>query len=167
MNLTGKQLVEKNIITGAIPEENIQQCGIDLNLIAVQKVEGGGFIPASGKTKLADRVVILPELMDGKSIFILNPGVYDFTFSQGCNTPSDQRLDLIQRSSCSRNGLFIRSAVFDPGFKTDNIGTMVMVMLPIAIEVGARVAQIVAISSNTVDNLYNGQFQGDNQRNSN
>jgi deoxycytidine triphosphate deaminase len=60
--------------------------------------------------------------------------------------------------------LFIRSAIFDAGFQTEQIGTMVIVLVPIDIEVGARVAQIVAHNSNEVENQYNGQWQGDQQR---
>ncbi len=170
MNLTGQELIDKGIITGEILPENIAQCGVDLNVIEVEQVVGKGTIPKTGKTVLAERKKIFPvkgyDANQNPEIehFELSPGVYDFTFLQGCKVPKNQRLDIVQRSSCSRNGLFIRSAVFDPGFETEHIGTMIQVMQNIRIEKGARVAQIVAIASNEVNNLYDGQWQGDKQR---
>ena len=166
MNLTGKQLRE---FISNVPEQNVQQHGIDLNVISVSKVISRGLIPVEGKTIIGRREEIKPTVRvleaDRKgSVLSLDPGVYDFVFAQGCKVPPNLWLEIIQRSSCSRNGLFIRSAIFDAGFQTENMGTMVIVMIPIDIEVGARVAQITSHLSNTVDNLYQGQWQGDNQR---
>lgn len=177
MNLTGKELLAKEIITGLADEngnlkqeytDNIQQHGIDLNLIRVQRIDGPGFIPLEGKTVLASRTDILhiEKAVDGRiaKVWQLEPGAYDITFAQGCAVPPDQRLEIVQRSSILRNGGVLRSSVFDAGFRTDRIGTVVVFHEPIMIEVGARVAQIVAIGSNEVENLYNGQWQGDKQR---
>lgn len=170
MNLTGKELIAAKIITGRIVPDNIQQHGVDLNLIKVEKIQGPGFIPVAGKTVLAKRIFIQPEEMiaPGTTIPILawqlEPGAYDITFEQGCNIPADQRLQIVQRSSGIRNALIVRSALFDAGFTTSHIGTVMIVHEPINIEVGARIAQIYATTSNLVENLYNGQWQGDAQR---
>jgi len=173
MNLTGKQLVEQRIIIGQIDAENIQQHGVDLNLISVSKIVGCGTIPKEGKTTLAHREVVNPKegfTFEGNEprkdmlCWYLEPGMYDITFAQGCVVPPNQRLEIYQRSSLLRNGAILRSSVFDAGFKTTSIGTVIHIGQPIIIEVGARVAQIVAVASNVVDNLYNGQWQGDKQR---
>lgn len=161
MNLTGKQLVDRGIITGPIEEDNIAQHGVDLNLIKVERIDGNGYIPAKGKTKLASRTPM--ELIDGK-YWHLTPGTYDITLAQGCNIPPDQSMQIVQRSSLLRNGTVLRSSLFDAGFYTDNIGTVFIVTVPITIEYNARVAQIVSSVSNTVDNLYDGQWQNDKQR---
>lgn len=163
-NLTGKELVEKGIITGPIGEDNVQQHGVDLNLRIVQRVVGGGVIPLEGKTILASRSEIRPIEIDKKLYWQLDSGVYDITFDQGCKIPEDQLLLIRQRSSLLRNGTMLHSSVFDAGFETEQIGTVMHVRVPIAIEVGARIAQIYAHESNIVENLYNGQFQGDKQR---
>jgi len=168
-NLTGKQLVEKGIITGPIAAENVAQHGVDLNLIKVEKIVGKGFVPKVGKTKLATRLIILSGQVqvDGDVIedaWYLEPGSYDITFAQGCEIPSDQMLLIRQRSSLLRNGAILHSSCFDAGFRSSNIGTVLHVRIPIIIEVGARVAQIYAHESNVVENLYNGQFQNDSQR---
>jgi deoxycytidine triphosphate deaminase len=165
--LTGKQLTT---FISNVPDENIQQHGIDLNVVSVSKVISRGLIPKEGKTILGQREEVKPSIRvlepdrKGSAVLSLDPGVYDFVFAQGCSVPKDKWFEVIQRSSGSRNGLFIRSAIFDAGFQTEQIGTMVIVLVPIDIEVGARVAQIVAHNSNEVENQYNGQWQGDQQR---
>lgn len=168
MNLTGKQLVEQEIITGDIMEENIAQHGVDLNLIEVRRISGPGFIPLEGKTKLATRSLVEKEEIniDGQSVigWKLPPGAYDITFVQGCNIPANQRLQIVQRSSLLRNGAIIRSSMFDAGFNTKHIGTVIHLSEELWIQEGARVAQIYATESNIVENLYDGQYQNDKQR---
>ena len=166
MNLTGQQLVELGIITGPIDSENIQQHGVDLNLIRVQKVIGKGTIPQEGKTVVAIREDVEPVTFEenGLPFWDLQPGVYDITMAQGCNIPANKRLKIVHRSSLFRNGGQLNSALFDAGFQTDNIGTVMILSIPMLIEVGARVGQAYTDESNVVQNLYNGQFQNDIQR---
>lgn len=180
MNLTGQEIVDKGIVFGPISEENIQQHGVDCNLIGVKRIVGKGFVPTEGKTILTQYQPMLPakvEILmnnDGKPhtpvetrtafAWQLEPGVYDITLAQGCRIPPDQRMKLIHRSSIYRNGSNIVSALWDAGFETQNMGTVLHVFVPIQIEVGARVCQAYCTSSNIVDNLYDGQFQKDSQR---
>jgi deoxycytidine triphosphate deaminase len=71
-----------------------------------------------------------------------------------------------QRSSLLRNGAIIASSIFDPGFETDNMGTIMIVTATIFIEKDARVGQMYFHECDEVseDKLYNGQFQNDKQR---
>lgn len=174
MNLTGKQLVDLAIITGAVFSENIQQHGVDLNVIAISEIagyrdEGVVYADASKglKTKLAARIECVKNEDEYGIFWYLEPGAYEVTFSQGCTVPADKMLLIRQRSSLLRNGTILHSSVFDAGFKTDKIGTVMLVATPIKIYVGARIAQIYAHNSNTVENLYDGQWQGDVQRKEN
>lgn len=171
MNLTGKQLVERGIITKVDNPECIQQVGVDLELIEVRRIVGKGFIPKEGKTKLAERQFINPievrGLTSGDSkhfCWDLPAGTYDIVVKQGCKIPSTQRLRIVHRSSAFRNGTELNSSMFDPGFETENIGTIIHVDEPILIEVGARIGQAYVTEVNPVENLYNGQWQGDKQR---
>lgn len=166
-NLNGKQLVEQGIITNVKNPNCIQQVGVDLELIKIEQVVGSGFVPKEGKTQLAARMEIIPqEQPDGKSLWFLEPGVYDITLAQGCKIPADQRMRIVQRSSFLRNGAILSSSMFDPGFKTENMGTILHVKIPMIIEVGARVGQAYTTNVNEVDanDLYDGQWQGDKQR---
>lgn len=166
-NLNGKQLVEQGIITNVKNTECIQQVGVDLELIKVEQVVGSGFVPKEGKTQLAARVEVQSQSQpDGKSLWFLEPGVYDITLAQGCKIPADQRMRIVQRSSFLRNGAILSSSMFDPGFETKNMGTILHVKIPMVIEVGARVGQAYTTNVNEVgeEDLYNGQWQGDLQR---
>jgi len=71
-----------------------------------------------------------------------------------------------QRSSLLRNGAIIASSIFDPGFTTENMGTIMIVTATIFIEQDARVGQMYFHECDEVneENLYNGQFQNDKQR---
>ena len=168
-NLNGKQLAEFGIVTGPLGEDNIAQHGIDLNVVKIERLLGGGLIPKVGKTILGDRELVNPYIPDALEnediIWKLQPGVYDVTFAQGCKIPKDQMLLIRQRSSLLRNGVIIHSSVFDAGFETENMGTIMVVNLPITIVFEARIAQIYAHHCNDVENLYEGQFQKDQQRN--
>lgn len=161
--LNANELIARGIITGPITEDNIAQHGIDLNVIQISRiVGGGGTIPAKGKTLIPryDEV----NFQQGSSVWKLEPGMYDVVFAQGCNIPSDQMLLIRQRSSLLRCGAFICSNVYDAGFKTDHLGTMLTVIYPINIEYNARIAQIYNHQATSVDNLYDGQWQNDSQR---
>lgn len=157
-----KELVDKGIVTGPILEKNVQMHGVDLNLVAVKRVLGGGHIPLLGKTVLGSYEDV--PVVDG--MWKLDPGVYDITFAQGCKIPNDIMMLIRQRSSLLRNGTFLHSSVFDAGFETEQMGTVMTVQLPITIEEGARVAQIYSHQGTPVgeDRLYTGQWQGDKQR---
>lgn len=158
--LNSKELIERGIITGPIEEENIAQHGIDLNLIKVERLINSGRIPKKGKTQLPLYEAIEPI----RGNWVLYPGIYNITFAQGCKIPNDQMLLIRQRSSLLRCGGILHSSVFDAGFETDQMGTMVNIIHPIEIEVGARIAQIYNHETTPVENLYDGQFQKDKQR---
>ena len=87
--------------------------------------------------------------------------------AQGCNIPEDVTLLIRQRSSLLRNGASLHSSVFDPGFATDSIGTVLTVTTQLRIEQGARICQIYGHENEPVnkEDLYNGQWQNDSQRN--
>ena len=170
MLLTSNQLMDRNIIT-KVYEENVQQNGIDLNLIKVERIKFGeiGFIPKEGKTKLPQYEEVLPEQVttngaDCLHFWNLKPGTYNITLEQGCKIPKNVGFEIFQRSSLLRCGTFIRSSWFDPGFETENIGTIMFVTECIRIECGARVAQVIASESKEEATKYKGQFQNDQQR---
>jgi len=164
--LNGKRLVEREIISGKIEQENVSQHGIDLNVIEIQQIFGGGVIPQKGKTTLGkcEKVELTFDKENGTNFWLLRPGVYDVKFKQGCSIPDDMMMLIRQRSSLLRNGTILHSSVFDAGFKTKNIGTVMVVNCPIMIEYGARIAQIYGHACDKVENLYDGQWQGDSQR---
>ena len=174
--LTGKEIAERNIIRNFL-EENIQQKGIDVRVCDIRKVNstGGGMIPSgnSRKTKIPDTIDPSPAASytycynpDGsKNLgWKLSPGYYEVMFDEGCDIPADCAMYFKTRSSGIRCGIEVRSGLFDPGFKTEHMGAFIKVELPVFIEEHARIAQVIIDSSSEAENLYNGQWQGDNQR---
>ena len=175
--LNAKQIIDEGLLLLEHTQGKPAQVGYDLSLKSVQKVGtsrvvGGTFNKDAkigkvlkDKTELTTYVPIDSINLDGVEGWLLYEGVYDITFNEGCNIPNNRVAFIKQRSSLYRNGTIINSPVFDPGFKTDNMGTLLYVFEPIFIEINARVAQIYFHECVSAE-MYDGQWQNDKQRNS-
>ena len=173
--LNAKQIIDEGLLLLEHTQGKPAQVGYDLSLKSVQKVGTsiGNGIYATGvigkvlkdKTELTTYTPKDTINLDGVTGWLLHTGVYDITFNEGCNIPDNRVAFIKQRSSLYRNGATINSPVFDPGFKTDNMGTLLYVFEPIFIEINARVAQIYFHECVSAE-MYNGQWQNDKQRNS-
>ena len=164
--LNSKQIIEEGLLKLENTHGKPSQVGYDLSIQSIQKVVSStqiGFI-LKDKTILAHYEPLQPTKLDGYNGWILYPGVYDITFHEGCKIPADRTAFIKQRSSLYRNGAIINSPVFDPGFETQHMGSLMYVHETVFIEQDARVAQIYFHPSTTTDNLYSGQFQFDSQR---
>jgi deoxycytidine triphosphate deaminase len=173
--LNVKQIIEEGLLKLDETKGKPAQVGYDLSLKAVQKVGssrviGGTFNKDAkigkvlkDKTELTTYVPIESIKLDGAEGWLLYEGVYDITFWEGCNIPENRVAFIKQRSSLYRNGAIINSPVFDPGFKTDNMGTLLYVHETIFIEKDARVAQIYFHECAPAEK-YDGQWQNDKQR---
>ena len=166
MQLTGKQIIEKGIITNYC-EEGVQQQGIDVRLKSIRTMLNKGKVPTQGKTILP--LYYKQEFGEddcGHSLVELSPGYYEVEFEEACNIPNNMVLNYKTRSSLVRCGAIIHSGQFDAGFKTQNMGAFLHVIRPIILEKGARLAQAIVTESYPVDdeNLYDGQWQNDKQR---
>ena len=170
MQLTGKQIVEREIIKGYCADA-IQQQGIDVRVDDIYKVlsDGSALIPMKGKTsKFNTEKIAWHPKHTGASVIHLEPGYYEITLMESCSIPNNAVLNFKTRSSLVRNGMTVYSGQFDAGFNTDAMGCFLEVRFPVTIERGARIAQAAITETAEVgsDDLYNGQWQGDKQRNS-
>jgi deoxycytidine triphosphate deaminase len=176
--LNAQQIIDEGLLKLDETKGKSAQVGYDLSLKAVQKV--GTSMSNSpynvskdnrigkvlkDKTELTAYSPIDTINLDGVEGWLLYQGVYDITFNEGCKLPNNRVAFIKQRSSLYRNGAIINSPVFDPGFETQNIGTLLYVHETIFIEKDARVAQIYFHECNGAE-LYDGQWQNDKQRNS-
>ena len=176
--LNTKQIIDEGLLLLENTKGKPAQVGFDLSLKAVQKI--GNRISNSpynvsrdgkigkilkDKTELTTYSPIEPINLDGVKGWLLYEGVYDITFNEGCNIPDNRVAFIKQRSSLYRNGAIINSPVFDPGFKTEFMGTLLYVHETIFIEQDARVAQIYFHECISTE-MYDGQWQGDKQRSS-
>ena len=193
--LNAQQIVEKGLLKLEYSRGKAAQVGYDLSLKSVNKIGGGSLTldkPAKDadeyyaaateivkqgrytvgkvlkeRTQLINYSAVEMINLDGIRGYLLHPGVYDITFWEGCKIPSNYVGLIRQRSSMLRNGTVLHSSVFDPGFETEFMGTVMAVNVPIFVEEDARVAQIYFHTCGEVagENLYNGQWQQDKQRN--
>ena len=160
MLLTAQQILQQGIV---VPSEYSKpaQVGIDLSLNSVHRCYGGSMV-------YTDRTEIDPEIfqevktvqVDGKECWMLDPGTYAITFNEGCKIPSNAAAFIIHRSSLYRTGNSIVSPVWDPGFETSQMGTVMIVNVRLVVEKNARVAQMVVHTTDGEAELYNGQWQG-------
>lgn len=101
-----------------------------------------------------------------RSGWMLHPGIYSVIFHEGIEVPSDIAFIITHRSSILRCGGTITSGIYDPGFKTKEIGAFLNVVYPLFIEEGSRIATTIGWKCSEVnkENIYNGQWQnGKNQ----
>lgn len=143
----------------------IQQQGVDVRLDRVRPVGKYGEVNQSG-TKLPERQPNWTGAIesDGRITYTLGPGYYEVDLMEGVNVPNNISLHFKTRSSLVRCGAIVHSGQFDAGFHTDRAGCFLHVINPITIEKGARIAQAICFESEEVENLYDGQWQGDKQR---
>lgn len=152
----------QQIITKELHNEQIQQVSIDLKVIKIEKVNENGAVLCN-KTVINqyDNIDLIYNEQYKTEGWLLSPGFYSLTFSNGINIPEDVTCFIKQRSSILRNGCTIESSIYDPNFKCDNLGAFLKVNKSIFIEYQARVASIFAYNNTKVPNhlLYNGQYQ--------
>ncbi len=159
MLLTGKQASEYVKLS---EYSKITQAGIDLSVFKIEEV-GDGYVTFldKDKTNIPQSIYkeIPPEELDGKTFWILKPGVYSVTFNEGVELPLNCNAKITQRSSLYRTGNIIESPWFDAGYKCDNINTTMIINKNVCIEKNARLAQIVfhPLTENTEG--YDGQWQ--------
>ena len=173
--LTAQQILDEGLLHLEHSKGKPAQVGYDLTLKEVQKIglkiganayrEGKIGKVLKDKTELTEYVPQNTIMLDGVEGWLLYDGVYDITFNEGCKIPDNRVAFIKQRSSLYRNGATINSPVFDPGFETQNMGTLLYVHETIFIEKDARVAQIYFHECNGAE-LYDGQWQNDKQRSS-
>jgi dUTP pyrophosphatase len=166
--LNAQQILDQSLLKLSLSQGKAAQVGYDLSIKSINKIGNGVGKVLKNETKLNKYTPITPvEIYETKG-YLLSPGAYDVTFHEGCNIPNDKVGLIRQRSSLLRNGAIVHSSVFDPGFSTDNMGTIMIVTEDIFIEEDARVAQMYFHTCEPVmdDKLYNGQWQNDKQRSS-
>jgi dUTP pyrophosphatase len=168
--LNAQQILDEGLLKLEHTQGKPAQVGFDLTLKQVNKIGYKGSPMTrigkvlKDKTELTSYTPYPLINLDGVTGWLLHQGVYDITFNEGCKLPDNRVAFIKQRSSLYRNGTTINSPVFDPGFETDFMGTLMYVHETIFIEENARVAQIYFHECQSAE-MYNGQWQGDKQRN--
>ena len=139
--------------------EQVQPNGVDLTLAAVFRPRGTGRIGRTG-TEVADRAELTPTDLEGRDVYVLDPGGYVVRYAETVRIPEEHVGFLYPRSSLLRNGCTVDTAVWDAGYEGKGEG-LLEVHRPIEIEVGARVAQLV-LAEGDHEGSYDGSYQGEN-----
>lgn len=179
--LNVKQILDEGLLNLECSHGKPAQVGYDLSIASVDTVgdtfykmeqdqgrKQSTFIKRVGKilkdkTELVTYYPVPIQRVDEYNGWILHPGTYNITFNEGCKIPNNRVGFIKQRSSLYRNGAVINSPVFDPGFETELMGTIMIVTNVIFIEEKARVAQMYFYECEPAEK-YDGQFQNDKWR---
>ena len=138
--LNAQQILDEGLLKLEHAQGKPAQVGFDLTVKAVQQIGNNGVINKKigkvlkDKTELTIYTPVETINLEGAKGWLLYQGVYDITFNEGCKLPSNRVAFIKQRSSLYRNGAIINSPVFDPGFETENMGTLMYIHETIFIE---------------------------------
>jgi len=140
---------------GAVADGQVQPNGVDLTLGAVYEQVEPGRIDRDGK-----RVGERRELDAEEGVYHLDPGGYVVEYGDRVVIPEGHVGFLYPRSSLLRNSCMLNTAVWDAGYEGRGEG-LLEVHHPIALEAGARIAQLVLAEAAHEDS-YDGSYQGEN-----
>lgn len=171
--LTGKQIIENEIVTDLIDAEKQEQpCGIDLTVKKIERYLGLGVIDFDNSMRMlpklsevkCERRLLLPNstntYIEG---YKLEPGCYLISFNETVNVP-DNCVGLARpRSSLLRVGATMNSSLWDSGYKGKS-QSMLVVYNPNGIILGkdAKVMQIVFMRMDTETvKTYDGVYQNE------
>jgi deoxycytidine triphosphate deaminase len=150
-----------NIVPHVVMSEfsKVNQVGIDLSVKNIERIIHGGRV-LKNKTEINKECYVNVELKDDFNTWYLTPGVYSLTLNEKITIPPTHTGFTLHRSSITRMGGLIVSAVWDPGFTTgdNDMGVTLYVYVPMEIEKNARVAQFYMIENQPVDSVYDGQW---------
>ena len=166
--LSGEQI--QQLIGGEPPlisgyrdlDAQLQPNGFDLTLAEVKSFVTAGTIGIDNASR------VLPDLepieFNGIGLIALAPGPYHITFAETVALPSDLMAIGRPRSSLTRSGAAIHTAVWDAGYQGRSTSLLVVSNpFGFTLEFGARVAQLVFIRlSRKADKGYSGIYQGEN-----
>jgi|ERR1035437_645704 deoxycytidine triphosphate deaminase len=141
--------------------KHIQQHGIDIDCDRIYEVSSDPFIISEREKYNIDCVELESSYFSEVSgfCFKLEKGkTYTFDSQFFTNIPDFLGAEVVGRSTFNRNGIFIRSSWFDPGFKGLAGGTIYCHNRDLIIERGTRIAQIIFHEGESAS-LYKGQYQ--------
>lgn len=150
-------------VVSPVDEDMVQMHALDIRIDKLYRITSGFFVPEQGKTSQSRKEEIIPTVepvMPPREIFCLAPGVYSFEAVQSVEMAEGEAGWLVPRSSLTRNGVDVRSALYDAGYKGGVNGIIIVHgHHGCSIEKGARIAQFVIVKAETAK-LYDGQYQG-------
>lgn len=143
-------------------DAQVQPNGFDLTLAEIRSFGTSGVIGIDNTIRrLPDLEPVEP---DDAGFIVLNPGPYHITYAETVALPADLMAFGRPRSSLTRSGVAIHTAVWDAGYAGRST-SLLIVSNPFGftVELGARVAQLVFVRLNReAEQGYSGIYQGEN-----
>jgi len=146
---------EERVIVKRSENTKRAQNGVDLTVYKIMRHKSPAYL-YEDKSKIvhSEKEEVKP---DESGMIYLEPGVYEIWFGEVVEIPPGASGFILQRSTLSRNGVFIRSAWYDSGFR-GRAEALMIVGNPVYIELGMRVAQLILFESDEAE-LYNGTYK--------
>lgn len=136
-------------------EDGVQPNAIDLRLNKVFKIVPNVFeIDAANNKKHRGVEELQP---DENGFWTLEPGEYEISCMETVEVGPDEMGLIVQRSTLSRNGVYVRFCVFDAGYIGEIAGVLGVNVAPFKIQRGTRIAQYVCYKSEVLKQ-YNGSY---------
>jgi dUTP pyrophosphatase len=138
--------------------QQIQPAGYDVTLSKVYAHSKTKYTLGVQKTENSKLEEIAP---DEEGYLDLDPGVYLVVLNEITTIPNDAIGVLLPRSTLLRNGIDVRTALFDPGY-SGQPSVMLVCHRPLRVERFSRIGQLVIIKSDKeFSKQYNGRYQGE------
>jgi dUTP pyrophosphatase len=145
-------------------DAQLQPNGFDLTLAEIRSFVDQGTMGVDNARRILPGLSPVEPGADG--LVHLPPGPYHITYSETVALPTDLMAFGRPRSSLTRSGVAIHTAVWDAGYAGRSTSLLV-VSNPhgFTVEIGARVAQLVFLRlSVQAEQGYAGIYQGENAR---
>ncbi|MHB1907628.1 MAG: dCTP deaminase domain-containing protein [Nitrososphaerales archaeon] len=145
-------------VTKAGSGEQIQPAGYDVTVSNVYAHSKSVFTLGISKSENSKLEQITANA-DG--FFDLGSGIYKIELNEITTIPKDAIGILFPRSTLLRNGIDVRTALFDPGY-SGQPSVMLVCHRPLKLERFSRIGQLVIIQSDSeFAKQYSGQYQGE------
>ena len=126
--------------------KQLQPNGIDVRLKSAQRICGHRLYLSQNETTHCDKTDVIAD----------DDGNLDFETLEYAKIPENSVAMVYGRSTLNRNGILIRSSLYDSGFE-NYIGFTMYAFSGLRTQVGVRLAQIVFYPAE-YSRLYNGQY---------
>lgn len=143
---------------GHLPEDAVQPNGVDLSVHAVYEVTGTQVLRDD------DYEMNRRELSVEDGYYELNAGSYVVEYGERIAIPEDHTGFVYPRSRLMRCGVNLETAVWDAGYEGIGEGGL-RVGSQTRLQEGMRIAQIVFVQTESLDELYDGTHQGERLNN--
>lgn len=151
------------LVTELVDLDNqLQPNGLDLTLREISRYDGLGSIGAASADRALPALVVVPFNDDGWAE--LSPGAYHILYNEVVHLPPDLMALGRPRSSLTRSGVAIHTAVWDAGYSGRSTSLLTVHHdLGFRVQRDARVMQLVFLTLASATALgYQGRYQHEN-----